>query len=155
MTDRRTDIRPPSAGEHDQWAALFRAYRDFYGLAPDEAVVQRVWSWIRDPDHDTRALLAVTDDGTVVGIAHFRRFPWPSRGAVGMYLDDLFTDPAHRGSGVGRALIGAITEIAAREGCEVVRWVTSEANTTAQQLYDAIATKTSWLTYDRPCAEGG
>ena len=34
-------IRPVTTEEFDGWAALFRGYRHFYRLAPDEAVVGR------------------------------------------------------------------------------------------------------------------
>ena len=147
VTDNRIDIRPAGTGDHDQWAVLYRGYRDFYRLVPDEAVVDRVWSWIGEPAHETRALVAV-DDGVLVGLAHFRRFARPSSGTVGLYLDDLFTDPTRRGLGIGRGLISALGDVAADEGCSVVRWMTSSDNTTARGLYDAVATETAWVTYE-------
>jgi ribosomal protein S18 acetylase RimI-like enzyme len=151
VTEPSIVIRPPDHPDHDQWAALFRAYRDFYRLPPDEAVVDRVWSWIGDPAHETNALVAVTGSGALVGLAHYRRFARPSTGSTGIYLDDLFTDTEHRGSGVGRALITAVTEIGAREGCSIVRWMTASDNRAAQRLYESVAVRTSWLTYDRLC----
>jgi len=151
MTEPTVVIRPTDRLDHDQWAALFRAYREFYRLNPDEAVVERVWSWIGDPGHETNALVAATGNGALVGIAHYRRFARPSTGSIGIYLDDLFTDVEHRGTGVGRALIAAVTEIGAREGCSIVRWITAGDNRPAQRLYESLATRTSWLTYDRLC----
>ena len=147
MSDVRIVVRPPLENEYDQWAGLFRVYRDFYRLVPDEAVVVRVWSWIQDPDHETRALVAVLD-GNLVGLAHYRRFARPSTGTIGLYLDDLLTVPPHRGSGIGRALIAAVADRARAEGCSVIRWITAEDNTSAQRLYDQVGTRTTWLTYD-------
>ena len=63
-------------------------------------------------------------------------------------LDDLFADPAARGRGVGAALIAQLQQIARDEGATVVRWITADDNATAQRLYDRVATKTRWLTYD-------
>ena len=154
MTEPTVVIRPTDRLDHDQWAALFRAYREFYRLNPDEAVVERVWSWIGDPGHETNALVAATGNGALVGIAHYRRFARPSTGSMGIYLDDLFTDIEHRGTGVGRALITAVTEIGVREGCSIVRWITANDNRTAQRLYESLAIRTSWLTYDRLCRQG-
>src|SRR6478672_3823145 len=114
MTEPTVVIRTPNAADHDQWAALFRAYRDFYRLTADEAVIERVWSWIGDQDHETNALVAATGNGALVGLAHFRRFARPSTGSTGIYLDDLFTDVEHRSTGVGRALITAVTDIGSR-----------------------------------------
>ena len=53
-----------------------------------------------------------------------------------------------RGQGVARALIGRVSELAAEEGCSVVRWITAESNTTARALYDKVAVQTNWVTYD-------
>jgi hypothetical protein len=99
MPEHITTIRPPREDEFQSWAPLFRAYRAFYDLAADEAVVERVWSWIHSPVHETNALIAVTNDGVTVGLAHYRRFARPSTGTMGIYFDDLLTDPAHRGTG--------------------------------------------------------
>lgn len=63
------EVRPVQSQDRDQWAQLFRAYREFYELQPDEAVVERVWSWLVDPAHEVDAFVAELD-GRVVGIAH-------------------------------------------------------------------------------------
>jgi GNAT superfamily N-acetyltransferase len=151
MTEPIIAIRPPHDADRGQWAALFQAYREFYQLAPDEAVIERVWSWIGDPAQETNALVAASGTGDLIGLAHYRRFARPSTGSTGIYLDDLFTDARHRGTGVGRALITAVTEVGAREGCSIVRWITASDNRTAQRLYESLAVRTSWLTYDRLC----
>jgi len=143
-------IRPLTPADHDQWRDLYSAYREFYAMAPDSAVVDRVWSWIHDDSHETSALVAVGDDGALAGLAHYRRFARPSSGTTGMWLDDLFTRPDLRGGGVGRALIDAVTAIAAEEKLSVVRWITNENNATARCLYDTTATATKWVTYDKP-----
>lgn len=152
MTNAAINVRPPREDEFDSWARLFRAYRAFYDLPPDDTVVTRVWSWIHDAQHTTNAIVAVAAGGTtLLGLAHYRQFARPSTGTVGIYLDDLLTDPDHRGAGIGRALIDAVCEIGQLEGCSIVRWITAADNAPAQQLYDSIATKTTWLTYDKPC----
>ena len=37
----------------------------------------------------------------------------------------------------------------------VVRWITAEDNYRARGLYDKVAQRTSWLTYDMAPADGG
>ncbi|GAA2174147.1 GNAT family N-acetyltransferase [Agrococcus versicolor] len=140
-------IRPVREGDREQWATLFRAYRDFYRLEPDEAVVDRVWSWLTDAGHEVRGLVAEAD-GELVGIAHHRRFARPSTGTVGVWLDDLFAAESARGAGVGHALVAHLGGVAALEGASVVRWITADDNATAQRLYDRVATRTRWVTYD-------
>ena len=141
------DVRPIEPGDHDAWAPLFAAYREFYEIDEDPEAVDRVWSWIQDADHETNALVAVLD-GRVVGFAHHRLYARPAEGGKGLFLDDLFTVPDLRGQGVGRALIERLAEIARENGCAKVRWVTADDNVVAQRLYDQTAEKTTWLTYD-------
>ncbi|PPL17341.1 GNAT family N-acetyltransferase [Microterricola pindariensis] len=140
-------IRPLSPADEHRWRALFRAYREFYELPESEEVVSRVWGWLMDPRHECEALVAELD-GEVVGFAHLRRFSSPYDGTTGIFLDDLFTAPAARGRGVGRALIGRLTGMAAAEGRSVVQWETAADNYQAQALYDTLATRTSWVTYE-------
>lgn len=140
-------VRPLVATDLASWAPLFRGYRDSYRLAPDETVVERVWTWLHDEGTPVRGLVAELD-GALVGMAHYRAFHRPSTGTIGTYLDDLFTDPAARGRGVARALLGRLGELAAGDGRSVVRWITAADNETAQRVYDDVATRTTWVTYD-------
>jgi GNAT superfamily N-acetyltransferase len=140
-------VRPVAPTDHDEWAVLFAAYRDFYKLEPDTAVIDRVWSWIMDDAHSVGALVA-EEDGRLLGIAHHREFARPSAGSTGVYLDDLYTAPTARGRGVGRALIEHLCDRAVAQGHSTVRWITSETNATARILYDRIATQTAWVTYE-------
>lgn len=146
-------VRPVAAKDEDRWRELFRAYRAFYKHPASEEVISRVWGWIFDPGQECGSLVAELDD-TIVGIANHRKFLRPSSGTVGIWLDDLFTDPAVRGKGVGRALIGRLQEMAAADGCSAVRWITSEDNHQAQTLYNKVAKRTEWVTYDAAPAFG-
>ena len=141
------DVRPVEPADREAWAPLFAAYREFYELEEEPEVVDRVWGWILDQSHELNALVAVVD-GDVVGFAHHRFYVRPAEGGCGLFLDDLFTSQAVRGRGVARALINRLAELARERGCAKVRWVTAPDNTTAQRLYDDMATRTDWLTYD-------
>lgn len=142
-------IRPVTAEDRPAWADLFRAYRDFYALTPDDTVVETVWGWLMDDAHELQGLVA-QQDGTPIAIAHWRRFARPSRGGTAIFLDDLFTAPDARGGGIGRALIAHLQRIADAEGLLEVRWITSETNTDAQRLYERVAERAPFLTYIAP-----
>ncbi len=147
MTLNQPIVRALEASDEPRWRELFRGYREFYRLEESDAVVSRVWGWLRDPAHESQGLVAEAGNA-VVAIAHFRRFSRPSTGTVGIWLDDLFTVPEARGRGVARALISGLQEIAGTDGHSVVRWITAEDNHQAQALYDQVATRTHWVTYD-------
>lgn len=141
------DIRPVRPTDREQWAALYRGYRDFYEQTPDESVIDGVWSWLMDEARDFHGFVA-DRDGTLLGLAHWRHFDRPIVARVAVYLDDLFVAPDLRGGGVGRALIGAVEQVARDEGAPLVRWITDASNETARRLYDSVATATPYVTYD-------
>jgi GNAT superfamily N-acetyltransferase len=147
VTDIAITVRNVADSDFERWAELYRGYREFYRLTPDESVIGRVWTWLHDDQVEVRGLLA-EHGNEIVGLAHYRRFYRPSSGTVGIYLDDLFTDPTERRTGAARALLTSLGARAAAEGCSVVRWITASDNATARRLYDKVAKATPWITYD-------
>ena len=104
ITNDSVSIRAAQTSDSAQWAELYRGYRDFYALSPDDSIVERVWTWINDGSNEVNAFVATSGD-RLVGLAHYRRFSRPSTGSVGIYLDDLFTDSTARGAGIGRTFL--------------------------------------------------
>lgn len=139
---------PPEAADREAWAALYRGYALFYRVPMPELQLDTLWGWLQDPAHEVRGLLA-RDDRQVLGLAHFRRYPRPLRAGHGLFLDDLYVAEPARGRGVGRALIEAVSGVARSEGLNPVRWITADDNHRARMLYDSMATRTWWVTYDR------
>tara|TARA_B110000503_G_C7059447_1_gene376002 strand:+ start:799 stop:1092 length:294 start_codon:yes stop_codon:yes gene_type:complete len=67
-------IRPVAPDDRTEWEVLYQGYADFYGVTQTPDMRARVWGWLHDPDHGTEGLVAVGDDGTLLGLAHFRAF---------------------------------------------------------------------------------
>ncbi|WP_368496707.1 N-acetyltransferase family protein [Herbiconiux sp. A18JL235] len=146
------EVRPVRTGEFFPWHAAYTGYGEFYETPLHDEKAVLVWSWIIDPSHELECLVAVEpgDDGDeVVGLAHFREFARPLEGNRGIYLDDLFVLPEKRAGGVGRALIEGVYAVGRERGIAVVTWITAEDNETARTLYDQIAEKTAWVTYEK------
>ena len=78
------------------------------------------------------------DEGAVIGMAiHFRNFStWTGR--VGIYLEDLYVRPAHRGRGVGRALLQHLARTACERGYARVDWSVLDWNRSAIDFYESI-----------------
>lgn len=142
------EIRPVKDRDFFNWLPLFAGYGEFYGTPVHDEKALLVWSWISEKKHDLSALVAQDEDGSLVGLAHYRTFARPLAGGTGIYIDDLFVSPDARGTGVATALIEKVTEIARAQRSEIVRWVTAPDNDEAQVLYDKIAKRTDWITYD-------
>jgi GNAT superfamily N-acetyltransferase len=141
------DVRPVEPRDADAWRRLFREYGVFYETSFDDAQLDHVWGLLTTESSGVDALVAEVE-GAVVGIAHYRSHPDTFSTGLDWYLDDLFTDPAARGTGVASALIDRLTELARATGPGTLRWITAEDNVTAQRVYDRLAKRTTWVTYE-------
>jgi GNAT superfamily N-acetyltransferase len=86
--------------------------------------------------------VAVIDDdggapGRVVGLAlWFLNFStW--RGTHGVYLEDLYVRPEHRGSGLGRELLRTLAEVCVQRGYSRLEWSVLDWNTPSIEFYRA------------------
>jgi GNAT superfamily N-acetyltransferase len=88
-------------------------------------------------------------DGEIVGFAlWFRNFStWLGR--PGIYLEDLYVQPAARGRGVGKALLEALVEVARERGYGRVEWAVLDWNTSAHAFYRGLGAvpNDEWTTW--------
>jgi len=150
------DVRDIHEDDRDAWRRLFTEYGVFYDTAFTDTVLDGVWAWLMSAESDLCAVVAVDPStssgqaaGAVIGFAHYRNLPDTFTAGNEWYLDDLYVEPGHRGSGAGTALIDAVAERAASDGGGKLRWITAADNVTAQSVYDKVATRTSWVTYEK------
>jgi ribosomal protein S18 acetylase RimI-like enzyme len=147
-----TVIRPIRAGDRSAWQALFAAYGVFYETDFTPPVFDGVWEWLMDAAHDLSALVAERDapeGAALVGFAHLRRLHDTFTAGPAWSLDDLYVVPEQRRAGVARALIAGCEAAAHAAGGGTLRWITASDNATAQRLYDTVATRTTWVTYEK------
>jgi GNAT superfamily N-acetyltransferase len=76
-------------------------------------------------------------DGDVVGLAlWFLNFStW--RGTHGVYLEDLYVRPGHRGSGLGRELLRTLAAVCVERGYSRLEWSVLDWNTPSIEFYQA------------------
>lgn len=69
-------------------------------------------------------------------------------GKPGLYLEDLFVDPALRGKGIGKALLARLAAIAVEKNCYGMRWQVLDWNQPAIDFYNALGGEImkEWLT---------
>ena len=77
------------------------------------------------------------DDGAVVGVAlWFLNFStW--RGTHGIYLEDLFVQPQHRGNGLGKELLRTLAAVCVERGYSRLEWSVLDWNTPSIEFYKA------------------
>lgn len=141
-------IRHLVQSDYEAWSVLYSAYAEFYQVNHKQEMRDKVWSWLLDPDHEVKGFIAIDQENTALGLAHYRPFYRPLSATVGGFLDDLFVTPSARGNGTGKALINAVTKIGQDNNWSVIRWITAEDNQSARATYDKVASQTKWVTYD-------
>lgn len=141
-------IRPVTAQDRAAWDRLYEGYAIFYKVDQTPQMRDTVFGWLMDDAHECNGLVAEATDGTLVGLTHFRPFASPLRAATNCFLDDLFVDPVARGGRVADALIEAVANHARARGWATVRWITADDNYRGRGVYDRLATRTMWVTYD-------
>jgi len=136
-----------SKNDRQEWEVLYFGYAEFYKMPMNQEILDAVWSWIFDAQKKFYALIAKSGDGKTHGLMHYREMASPLRGTPVGFLDDLYVHPKSRGQGVVDALFQALNESARSKGWPFVRWITADNNYRARRVYDKIAEKTQWITY--------
>lgn len=70
-------------------------------------------------------------------------------GQPGIYLEDLFVRPEHRGAGVGTALLRHLGRLAAERGCGRLEWAVLDWNEAAIEFYRRLGARPTadWTVY--------
>ena len=75
-------------------------------------------------------------DGRVVAFALFFTNFSTFLGKPGLYLEDLYVQPAHRGTGLGKALLKHLGALAVARGCGRFEWSVLDWNHRAIEFYE-------------------
>ena len=149
-------IRPLKPTDRAAWQPLWDGYNAFYERAGATAlpaeVTETTWARFFDPAEPVHALVAEDDDGRLLGLVHYLYHRSTTRIEPTCYLQDLFTAPAARGRGVGRALIEAVYAAAREAGVRRVYWQTHSTNLPGRALYDRVAHHMGFIVYARDVA---
>ena len=118
---------------------LLVAFRNHLGIdwPSDNAFLAGVERLIEDP-HTRYVLGAPDDDSPPAGVAQVRfRYGiwWAAEDAL---LEDLFVAESARGSGLGRALLDRVVELARERGCRRVELDVNDNNEAALALYRSV-----------------
>jgi len=88
---------------------------------------------------DAEAIVAEsTESQSIVGVALFFQNYSTFVGRFGIYLEDVYVRPEHRGSGIGKALLVRLAQIARDRGCKRFEWAVLDWNENAINFYQRL-----------------
>ncbi len=93
--------------------------------------------------------LIAEQDGDPVGFALFFHNFSTFLAQPGIYLEDLFVLPEHRGRGIGRALLKELARLAVERGCGRLEWAVLDWNRAAIGFYERLGARpnSEWTVY--------
>jgi GNAT superfamily N-acetyltransferase len=115
-------------------ALLGRQLADHSVRPTEAALAEAVDGLLRHPARGR--LLVAEREGAVVGVAALS-FVWTlEHGGRSAWLDELFVEPAHRGSGIGTALLDAAIRAARSAGARAIDLEIESGHERARALYE-------------------
>ena len=126
------EIRPARPGEAGLVLNFVRELAAYEKLSDEGAIDDALFA------EAPKAFCDIAEwDGEPVGFAlwflNFSSF----RGRNGLYLEDIFVRPAHRGRGIGRAILRKLAERCLAQGWSRLEWAVLDWNQPAIDFYEA------------------
>jgi GNAT superfamily N-acetyltransferase len=126
----------PSGSAFDEVCALFDAYRAHYGEPASLAATRR---WLGEQLRSGRfRLAAALVDGRAAGFVTSVAVPASLTLRTAWLIRDLFVEPRHRRSGLGRLLLGDVLDAARADRVFRISLQTETGNAPALALYESL-----------------
>jgi len=111
------------------------------------ATEQILEEWLFDKKAAS-VIFAVLDEKEVGFALYFSNFS-TFLGKAGLYLEDLFVNPEHRGKGIGKALLKELTKIAVDFGYGRMEWICLDWNQSSIDFYKSLGAEAidEWTIY--------
>ncbi len=142
-------IRPGERKDVSVIAELIRGLAQYERLAGEVTMTEARLEHALFGERRYAETLIAEDDGQAVGFALFFHNFSTFLAQPGIYLEDLFVVPEHRGSGVGRELLQALARTAVERGCGRMEWAVLDWNESAIGFYERLGAKPNadWTVY--------
>ncbi len=131
-------IEPARVGDSAEILAMIRALASYEKLshevvATEEAIRESLFG-----ERPAAEVVFARAGGENVGFALFFHNYSTFLGSRGLYLEDLFVRPEHRGRGYGRALLVHLARLAVERGCGRLEWAVLDWNAPAIAFYESL-----------------
>ena len=131
-------IRPARPDDAETIVALIRELAEYEKLGDRaQATPDAIRAHLFGPRPYAEAWLAEVA-GETAGFALFYHTFSTFLGRPGLYLEDLFVRPEHRGRGIGKALLAGLARLAIDRGCGKLEWVVLDWNEPSIGFYRSL-----------------
>ncbi|MGB3878821.1 MAG: GNAT family N-acetyltransferase [Shinella zoogloeoides] len=143
-------IRPATAADAAIILRFIRELADYENALDEVAATQEsVATSLFGEGSVSSAAICETEAGEPAGSAvWFKTYStWQAKN--GLYLEDLYVTPAHRGAGVGKMLLRHLARVAVAQDCARFEWSVLDWNEPAIRVYEAVGAepKKEWVRY--------
>ncbi len=136
--DSKPEIRPATREDIPELIRLIRALAVYEKLehlvVASEALMEQ---GLFGEGRRAEAIVCMAG-GNPVGMAVFSHNFSTFLGRKGLYLEDLFVEPAHRGRGYGKAMLVALARIARERQCGRFEWMVLDWNEPSIRFYESL-----------------
>ena len=129
-------LRPAAPADLPAIVGLIRELADFEHLSHLVVVTPESLQPHLFGDKPAAEAVVAEVQGRVVAFALFFTNFSTFLGRPGLYLEDLYVQPAHRGSGLGKALLQHLGALAVERGCGRFEWSVLDWNENAIRFYE-------------------
>jgi GNAT superfamily N-acetyltransferase len=146
---QRPTIRPARPEDVGLLLSLFKELAEYEHLAHEVHATEALVHGALFGERPAAEALIAQVDGETAGYALFYPTFSTFLAIQGIWLEDLFVRPEHRGGGVGRALLSAVAAAATERGAERLEWAALDWNELALGFYRRIGAEqmNEWITH--------
>src|SRR5260370_13396274 len=131
-----TTLRTATRNDVPVIAELIRGLARFEKLEHEVVMTEALLDIGLFGDRPYAEVVLAEDDGRPVGFALFFHNFSTFLGRPGIYLEDLFVVPEHRGGGIGRILLAHLARLAGQPACGRLELAVLDWNRDALTFYD-------------------
>jgi GNAT superfamily N-acetyltransferase len=143
------DISPSTAADVPLIVSLINELADYEKLRHESVATEAsIHKALFGPKPHAEAVIA-RYDGEGVGFALFFHNFSTFLGKPGLYLEDLFVQPAYRGRAIGKSLLSYLAALAVQRDCGRLSWQVLDWNRPARDFYESLGARAdpTWINY--------
>jgi GNAT superfamily N-acetyltransferase len=134
-------LRRAVRGDVPEILRLIRALAEYEKLAHEVVATEAALAATLFGERPAAEVLLAEEGGRAVGFALFFQNYSTFLARPGIYLEDLFVEPALRGKGIGKALLQAVARLTVERGCGRLEWAVLDWNEPAIGFYRGLGAR--------------